>query len=137
MFDIKRGVEVLRQNVKIAPEAPGVYRMLDEKDEVLYVGKAKNLKKRVYSYFNKHHDSPKLRVMVPQIEKIQFIVTDSEVEALILESHLIKKHKPRRFTVLFKREIIPYRRIQTAHFQRLSHHAHHPQIIVAVRLVIL
>ncbi len=83
----------VKQTLSIIPELSGSYQYFDKNGEIIYVGKAKNLKKRVYSYFNKHHDSPKLRVMVPQIEKIQFIVTDSEVEALILESHLIKKHK--------------------------------------------
>lgn len=91
----------VKQTLSIIPELSGSYQYFDKNGEIIYVGKAKNLKKRVYSYFNKHHDSPKLRVMVPQIEKIQFIVTDSEVEALILESHLIKKHKP-KYNVLLK-----------------------------------
>lgn len=91
----------VKQTLSILPELSGSYQYFDEHGEIIYVGKAKNLKKRVYSYFNKHHDSPKLRVMVPQIAKIEFIVTDSEVEALILESHLIKKHKP-KYNVLLK-----------------------------------
>ena len=91
----------VQQTLSIIPELSGSYQYYDKDGEIIYVGKAKNLKKRVYSYFNKHHDSPKLRVMVPQIAKIQFIVTDSEVEALILESHLIKKHKP-KYNVLLK-----------------------------------
>lgn len=91
----------IKQTLAIIPELSGSYQYYDNDGEVIYVGKAKNLKKRVYSYFNKNHDSPKLRVMVPQIAKIQFIVTDSEVEALILESHLIKKHKP-KYNVLLK-----------------------------------
>lgn len=91
----------IKQTLEILPELSGSYQYFDKNDEIIYVGKAKNLKKRVYSYFNKNHDSPKLKVMVPQIEKIQFIVTDNEVEALILESHLIKKHKP-KYNVLLK-----------------------------------
>ena len=91
----------VKQTLAVIPELSGSYQYFDKDGEIIYVGKAKNLKKRVYSYFNKHHDSPKLRVMVPQIAKIQFIVTDSEVEALILESHLIKKHKP-KYNVLLK-----------------------------------
>ena len=91
----------VKQTLAIIPELSGSYQYFDQDGEIIYVGKAKNLKKRVYSYFNKNHDSPKLRVMVPQIAKIQFIVTDSEVEALILESHLIKKHKP-KYNVLLK-----------------------------------
>lgn len=91
----------LKQTLSIIPELSGSYQYYDKNGEIIYVGKAKNLKKRVYSYFNKNHESPKLKVMVPQIAKIQFIVTDSEVEALILESHLIKKHKP-KYNVLLK-----------------------------------
>ena len=91
----------VKETLAIIPELSGSYQYYDKDGEIIYVGKAKNLKKRVYSYFNKHHDSPKLRVMVPQIAKINFIVTDSEVEALILESHLIKKHKP-KYNVLLK-----------------------------------
>ena len=75
--------------------------MLDKNGEIIYVGKAKILKNRVRSYFNKNHDSPKLRVMVPQIVSFKYIVTDTEVEALILESHMIKKHKP-KYNVLLK-----------------------------------
>ena len=91
----------VKQTLSIIPELSGSYQYYDANGEIIYVGKAKNLKKRVHSYFNKHHDSPKLQVMVPQIAKIQFIVTDSEVEALILESHLIKKYKP-KYNVLLK-----------------------------------
>lgn len=91
----------IKQTLSIIPELSGSYQYFDKNGEIIYVGKAKNLKRRVHSYFNKSQDSPKLRVMVPQIAKIQFIVTDSEIEALILESHLIKKHKP-KYNVLLK-----------------------------------
>ena len=84
------GVRFLKEKLKNMSETAGVYRMINEAGKVIYVGKAKNLKRRVSSYFHKKPDSAKLLVMVPQIEKIEFIVTDSEVEALILESHLIK-----------------------------------------------
>ena len=94
----------VKQTLSILPELSGSYQYFDKNGEIIYVGKAKNLKKRVFSYFNKHHDSPKLRVMVPQIAKIQFIVTDNEVEALILESHLIKKHKP-KYNVLLNQTV--------------------------------
>ncbi|MFH0702826.1 MAG: excinuclease ABC subunit UvrC [bacterium] len=83
------------------PHSPGVYLMYDSEDKIIYIGKAKDLKKRVKSYFTKKHDSPKLLIMVPQIVRFEFIITDSEVEALILESHLIKKHKP-KYNVLLK-----------------------------------
>ena len=75
--------------------------MRGKNDEIIYIGKAKNLSKRVRSYFTKKHDSAKLTVMVPQILRFEFIITDSEVEALILESQLIKKHKP-KYNVLLK-----------------------------------
>lgn len=75
--------------------------MHDIKGQIIYIGKAKNLKKRVKSYFNKTRDSRKLAVMVPQITCFDFILTDTEVEALILESHLIKKHQP-KYNVLLK-----------------------------------
>jgi len=87
--------------LKLLPELPGVYLMRDAAEEIIYIGKAKNLKNRVRSYFKKTLDTPKLRVMVPKIVQFEFIVTDSEVEALILESHLIKKHKP-NYNVLLK-----------------------------------
>lgn len=91
----------LKDSLKLLPDLPGVYLMHDAEDNIIYIGKAKNLKRRVKSYFNKKHDSPKLIVMVPQIKRFEFIITDSEVEALILESHLIKKHKP-KYNVLLK-----------------------------------
>lgn len=91
----------INENLTLLPDAPGVYLMYNVDAQVIYVGKAKNLKKRVKSYFNKNHDSPKLVIMVPQIERFEFIITDSEVEALILESQLIKKYKP-KYNVLLK-----------------------------------
>ena len=109
----------VKQTLSIIPELSGSYQYYDKNGEIIYVGKAKNLKKRVYSYFNKHHDSPKLRVMVPQIAKIQFIVTDSEVEALILESHLIKKHKPKYNVLLKDDKKFPYFVITDEEYPRI------------------
>ena len=109
----------VKQTLSIIPELSGSYQYFDENGEIIYVGKAKNLKKRVYSYFNKHHDSPKLRVMVPQIAKIEFIVTDSEVEALILESHLIKKHKPKYNVLLKDDKKFPYFVITNEEYPRI------------------
>ncbi len=91
----------IKESLALLPDAPGVYLMYNSENTVIYAGKAKNLKKRVKSYFTKNHDSPKLVIMVPQITKFEFIITDSEVEALILESQLIKKYKP-RYNVLLK-----------------------------------
>lgn len=109
----------VKQTLSILPGLSGSYQYFDEHGEIIYVGKAKNLKKRVSSYFNKHHDSPKLRVMVPQIAKIQFIVTDSEVEALILESHLIKKHKPKYNVLLKDDKKFPYFVITEEEYPRI------------------
>ena len=109
----------VQQTLSIIPELSGSYQYYDKDGEIIYVEKAKNLKKRVYSYFNKHHDSPKLRVMVPQIAKIQFIVTDSEVEALILESHLIKKHKPKYNVLLKDDKKFPYFVITEEEYPRI------------------
>lgn len=91
----------LEESLSLLPDAPGVYLMHNKNGEIIYIGKAKNLKKRVKSYFSKKHEAAKLVVMVPQIIRFDFIITDSEVEALILESHLIKKHKP-KYNVLLK-----------------------------------
>ncbi|MDD3593067.1 MAG: excinuclease ABC subunit UvrC [Candidatus Gastranaerophilales bacterium] len=91
----------IKDRLKLLPTLPGVYLMYDCTNTIIYVGKAKSLKNRVKSYFNKTLDTPKLRVMVPQIIRFEFVITDSEIEALILESHLIKKHKP-KYNILLK-----------------------------------
>ncbi|MCR4881178.1 MAG: excinuclease ABC subunit UvrC [bacterium] len=91
----------IKERLKLLPSLPGCYLMYDKDDTIIYVGKAKKLKNRVKSYFTKTLDTPKLRVMVPQIVRFEFVITDSEIEALILESHLIKKHKP-KYNVLLK-----------------------------------
>ncbi len=82
-------------NLKEIPSNPGCYLFKDSKDKIIYVGKAKNLVKRVKSYFARTHDDVKTNVLVSHIKDIDFVVTDSEVEALILENNLIKKYKPR------------------------------------------
>lgn len=83
------------------PEKPGCYQYFDERSVIIYVGKAKNLKRRVTSYFNKTHDSNKTRVLVKQIRDIKYIVVDTEEDALLLENNLIKQLRP-RYNVLLK-----------------------------------
>jgi len=112
--------EQLAETLKIVPELPGCYIYYDKDGNVIYVGKAKILKRRVYSYFHRHHDSSKLRVMVPQIEKLEYIITDSELEALILESHLIKKHKPKYNVLLKDDKKYPYFLITDEEFPRIT-----------------
>jgi len=91
----------IKESLNILPELPGVYFFYEGKNKVIYVGKAKNLSKRVKSYFQKEPDSTKTAIMVPQIQKLEFIVTNSEMEAFILESHMIKKHQP-KYNILLK-----------------------------------
>ena len=87
--------------VKTLPSSPGVYQYFDDKGTIIYVGKAKNLKKRVRSYFTKTHDNQKTRILVKKIVRIEHIVVASEMDALLLENNLIKKYKP-RYNVLLK-----------------------------------
>lgn len=81
--------------LKTLPEKPGVYQYFDKNGTILYVGKAKNLKKRVSSYFNKNHEHAKTYILVKKIADIQYIVVDSEMDALLLENNLIKKYLPK------------------------------------------
>ncbi|WP_102407520.1 excinuclease ABC subunit UvrC [Parabacteroides bouchesdurhonensis] len=85
----------------VIPEKPGCYQYFDEKGTIIYVGKAKNLKRRVSSYFNKEHENNKTRVLVKQIRDIKYIVVDTEEDALLLENNLIKQYRP-RYNVLLK-----------------------------------
>lgn len=91
----------LEVQIKTLPDKPGVYQYFDKNGKILYVGKAKNLKKRVTSYFTKNNDSQRIRVMVKKIHEIRHIVVSSETDALLLENNLIKKNQP-RFNVLLK-----------------------------------
>ncbi|OYU81431.1 MAG: excinuclease ABC subunit C [Flavobacterium sp. BFFFF1] len=93
--------ESLSLQVQSLPDGPGVYQYYDKEGKLLYVGKAKNLKKRVSSYFNKVHDTAKTNVMVRKIVTIRHIVVASESDALLLENNLIKKNQP-RFNVLMR-----------------------------------
>lgn len=93
--------EYLRGIVLNLPSSPGIYQYLNKEGVIIYVGKAKNLKRRVYSYFSKEHQSAKTRVLVSKIADIRYIVVNTEEDALLLENNLIKKYKP-RYNVLLK-----------------------------------
>jgi excinuclease ABC subunit C len=93
--------DALELQLKTLPDSPGVYQYLDKENTIIYVGKAKNIKKRVNSYFTKNHDSGKTRVLVKNIKTIKHIVVKTETDALLLENNLIKKHKP-KYNVLLK-----------------------------------
>ncbi len=103
------------------PEDPGVYRMFNGRDEIIYVGKARNLKKRVSSYFTRADGSPKTRALVAHIDHIEVTTTHTETEALILENNLIKQHKPRYNVLLRDDKSYPYIFLSDQHaYPRLS-----------------
>ena len=110
----------LKQTLKLLPSLPGCYIYFDKTGEVIYVGKAKILKRRVMSYFNRKHDSVKVNVLVSQIERLEYIITNTEVEALILESHLIKKYKPKYNVLLKDDKKYPYFLITDEDFPRIT-----------------
>ncbi|MCO7222736.1 excinuclease ABC subunit UvrC [Pleionea sp. CnH1-48] len=114
-FDIKAFLKQLT-------ELPGVYRMINAAGEIIYVGKAKNLKKRVSSYFTRADNTPKTRVMVSQIERIEVTVTNTETEALLLENNLIKKLKPRYNVVFRDDKSYPYVYLSKEDYPRLAYH---------------
>ena len=93
--------EQLEIQIKSLPEVAGVYQYYDKQDEIIYIGKAKNLKKRVNSYFTKNHDNRKTALLVKNIVRVEHIVVSSEMDALLLENNLIKKYKP-RYNILLK-----------------------------------
>lgn len=109
----------LNNNPDNLPNKPGVYIFKDVEEKILYVGKAKSLKKRVKSYFKDELDSPKTRILMNQYHYLEYIVTDTEKEALILESNLIKKHLPRYNIRLKDDKRYPYVKITDEVFPRI------------------
>lgn len=101
------------------PKKPGVYIMRDANDEIIYIGKAKNLINRVRSYFREKLDRPKTQILMSHFDSLEYIVTNSEKEALILEANLIKKHRPRYNIQLKDDKRYPYVKITTEKYPRL------------------
>lgn len=100
-ISIKEGLETLKKYIKIAPEQPGVYRMLGEGDAVLYVGKAKNIKKRITNYSHIQKLPLRLQRMVSEIKRMEFIIVENEAKALLVENELIKQLEP-KYNILLK-----------------------------------
>ncbi len=111
----RRGVDVIRETVRTLPGSPGVYRMIDAKGNVLYVGKAKNLRKRVTSYTRRQGQPTRTLRMIAATASLEIVTTHTEVEALLLESNLIKKFKPRYNVLLRDDKSFPYIVIRRDH----------------------
>jgi len=109
----------LEIQIKTLPNQPGVYQYYDKNGKILYVGKAKNLKKRVSSYFTKNHEYGKTKVLVKKIVTIKHIVVDTETDALILENNLIKKYQPRYNVMLKDDKTYPWICIKKERFPRI------------------
>ena len=101
------------------PEKPGCYQYFDRKGTIIYVGKAKNLRKRVSSYFQKEHENNKTRVLVKHIYDLKYIVVDSEEDALLLENNLIKQYRPRYNVLLKDDKTYPSIVIKNEYFPRI------------------
>lgn len=111
--------EYLKGIVSNLPEGPGIYQYLNAEGTIIYVGKAKNLKRRVSSYFNREHEPGKTRVLVSKIADIRYIVVNSEEDALLLENNLIKKYKPRYNVLLKDDKTYPSICVQNEYFPRV------------------
>lgn len=107
-------------NIKDFPDLAGVYLMKNKDKKIIYIGKAKNLKKRVSSYFNRIHSDEKTKELVKKIESIDYIICNSEIDALILENNLIKKNKPKYNISLKDEKTYPYIKITQETFPKLS-----------------
>lgn len=119
MSTTNKHIEQLKTKVAALPDNPGVYQYIDDNNTVIYVGKAKNLKKRVSSYFTKAHDNAKTRILVRNIRDIKHIVVDSEQDALLLENNLIKKYQPRYNALLKDDKSFPWVCVKNEPFPRV------------------
>ncbi len=112
-------IEKLKQIISLIPHQPGIYQYFDQSGKIIYIGKAKDLKKRVSSYFTKQLPSGKLRVLVNKIDDIRFMVVDTEMDALLLENNLIKKYQPRYNVLLKDDKTFPWICIKKERFPRV------------------
>ena len=112
-MNLKQGQEILKQYIKIAPEQPGVYRMLGDNDVVLYVGKAKNIKKRICFYSRLQKLPIRLQRMISEIRRMEFIIVENEAKALLVENELIKQLEPRYNILLKDDKTFPHLVIET------------------------
>ena len=119
MIEELRTNDYLKNIVLNLPDGPGIYQYLNAEGTIIYVGKAKNLKKRVSSYFNREHEPGKTRVLVSKIADIRYIVVNSEEDALLLENNLIKKYKPRYNVLLKDDKTYPSICVQNEYFPRV------------------
>jgi len=111
--------DLLKQRLRTLPEKPGVYKYFDESGVIIYVGKARNLKKRVNSYFTKQHDNRKTEVLVKKISHIDFTIVETEWDALLLENSLIKEFQPRYNINLKDDKSYPYIRVTNERFPKV------------------
>lgn len=109
----------LKVQISLLPDAPGVYQYFDKTGKIIYVGKAKSLKKRVSSYFNKNQDNNKTRILVSHIHQLKFIVVESELDALLLENNLIKTYQPKYNIALKDDKTYPWIVIKKEPFPRI------------------
>ena len=120
MKTVKSQEEILNDKIKNLPDNPGVYQFYDNLGKLLYIGKAKNLRKRVLSYFNKlNYENNKVRLLVKKVSDLKHIVVDSESDALLLENNLIKKYQPKYNINLKDDKTFPWICITNERFPRV------------------
>ena len=116
----------INEKLKTLPDRSGVYIMHNAEGEIIYVGKAKNLKNRVRSYFKSHNHPPKVASMVSVVDSFEYIITDSELEALVLENNLIKENMP-KYNILLKDD-------KTYPFMKITVNEHYPRVLLTRRV---
>lgn len=117
---LKKQKDKFKPFLSVLPDSPGVYQFFNQVGDIIYVGKAKNIKKRVSSYFSKEHfENNKIRVLVSKIDKIEYIVVETESDALLLENNLIKKYRPRYNAMLKDDKSFPWICIKNENFPRV------------------